>query len=100
MIAGLVLALGCSHREEGRITNPRSPGPAVGTAVGTGVGAVAGNVAGFGVGVAEGASSAARKPFDSERRIVRQWRTETTPDGRVIRVPIEVEVDQYGRVIE
>ncbi|MBS0632737.1 MAG: flagellar motor protein MotB [Verrucomicrobia bacterium] len=80
-------------------TNPNHPGPALGQAVGTGVGAVAGNVAGAVVGVAEGATSAAKKPFTNEARVVRTWRTETTSDGRTIQVPVDTVVDEYGRPI-
>lgn len=100
LLAIFSLSTGCNHRKEDRVTNPSAPGPAVGVAVGSAVGAVGSNVVGLGVGMVEGASHATRRTFDSERRIVRQWRTETTPDGRVIRVPVEVAVDEYGRVIE
>jgi len=77
----------------------RQPGPAVGTAVGTATGAVVGNVVGAVVGTGESAVAAAKVPFNGERRIVREWRSETTPDGRTIRVAYEVEVDSQGRPI-
>ncbi len=96
--AGLWL-VGCSS--EGRVTNPKAPGPAVGNAVGAGVGAVAGNVAGAVVGVGEGAAATASKPFqhDPTQTIVRRWREEQTPDGRTARIPEYYLVDEHGRVI-
>lgn len=102
VLCGIILATlplaGCTSGD-GRVTNPRSPGPAIGNAVGTVGGAVVGNVAGGVVGVGEGAAVAAKKPFNSERRVIRTWRTETTSDGRTIQVPVEVEVDAQGRPI-
>lgn len=94
-LIALMLA-GCST---GRVTNPKAPGPAVGNAVGYVVGGVGANVVGAGVGIVEGAGAATEKTFDSDRRIVRTWKTETTLDGRVIRVPVEIEVDEHGRQI-
>ncbi len=92
------LLTGCSTTD-GRMVNTDQPGPAVGAAIGTAVGAVAGNVAGAVVGVGEGAIGAAKVPFNTDRRIIRQWRTETTADGRTIQVPHEFEVDAQGRII-
>ncbi len=65
-------------------------------------GAVVGNAAGLAVGVGEGAAAAAAKPFTYDPTVhkVRQWRTETTPDGRVISVPEEYLVDANGKVIK
>ena len=60
---------------------------------------VAGNVAGGVVGVGEGFAVGASAPFNNTRRVVRTWRTETTSDGRVIQVPVDTVVDQYGRPI-
>lgn len=60
-------------------------------------GAVVGNVAGAVVGVGEGFVAGSSKSFNTNRRVVRSWRTETTADGRTIRVPVEIEVDEYGR---
>lgn len=82
------------------ITNQRHPGPAVGRAVGTGVGVAAGNVAGGVVAFGEGVGSGAAAPFNSSTRVVRRWRTETTADGRVIQVPEDIVVDQYGRPLD
>lgn len=98
-LAAALLLAGCAS--EGRVTNPKAPGPAVGNAVGAGVGAVAGNVAGAVVGVGEGAAAAASVPFtyDPTQRVVRHWREEQTPDGRTIRVPEYYLVDEHGRVI-
>lgn len=79
------------------LTNPRQPGPALGQAVGGTVGAVGGNVAGAVVGVGEGVTAAAKAPFNNTRRVVRTWRKETTSDGRVIQVPVDIEVDSLGR---
>ena len=79
------------------ITDARQPGPAVGQAVGATVGAVGGNAVGAVVGVAEGTAAAAKYPFNNTRRVVRQWRQETTSDGRVIQVPVDIEIDNYGR---
>jgi hypothetical protein len=92
-------ASGCASRHDGRTVNTRQPGPAIGTAAGTAVGAVAGNVTGAVVGAGEGFVGASASAFDNDRRIVRTWRTETTSDGRTIRVPVEIEVDRDGRPI-
>lgn len=98
--AAMILLTGCTTPAPGTTyTNPNQPGPAVGQAIGQGVGAVAGNVAGAVVGVAEGAVDTAKKPFTNEARIIRTWRTETTADGRTIRVPVDTEVDENGRPI-
>ena len=100
-----VLALGalatsaCATKRDGRVVNTRQPGPAIGTAVGTAAGAVAGNTAGAVVGAGEGFAGASSSAFNGERRVVRSWRTETTADGRTIQVPVEVEVDEYGRAL-
>ncbi len=103
LLAGLALAglgAGCATQPaETRLTNPQQPGPAIGSAVGSAVGAVAGNVAGAVVGGAEAATDAAKKPFTNEHRIIRTWRTEQTADGRTIKVPVDTEVDEYGRPI-
>ncbi len=97
-----VLALagaGCGTRSggDGRLVNTRQPGPAIGTGVGVMAGAVAGNAAGAVVGAGEGFAGASASAFNGERRVVRSWRTETTADGRVIQVPVEIEVDAQGR---
>lgn len=99
MVAGALATSGCATKRDGRIVNTRQPGPAIGTAVGTAAGAVAGNAAGAVVGVGEGFAGASATAFNGERRVVRTWRTETTADGRVIQVPVEIEVDEYGRPI-
>ena len=92
---------GCTTAgKDARVTNPNQPGPAIGHAVGTAVGAVGSNVVGGVVGVAEGASAATKKTFTNERRVVRTWRTETTSDGRTIKIPVEIEVDENGKPIE
>jgi hypothetical protein len=101
LIASAFLTTGCTTAgRDARITNPNQPGPAVGHAVGTGVGAVGSNVAGAVVGVGEGVASATKKTFTNERRIIRTWRIEKTADGRTIRIPVEIEVDEHGRPIE
>ncbi len=95
-----VALLGCaSDPNRIGVTNPNHPGPAAGRAVGAGAGVVAGNVAGAVVGVGEGVAVGASAPFNNTRRVVRTWRTETTPDGRVIQVPVDTVVDEYGRPI-
>jgi hypothetical protein len=91
---GLLLT-GCTSSH----TSPYHPGPVAGEAVGTGVGVAAGNVAGFGVGVVEGTAHGIAAPFNPNYHMVRQWRTETTSDGRTIQVPYDVLVDQYGRPV-
>ncbi|MCX6937712.1 MAG: flagellar motor protein MotB [Verrucomicrobia bacterium] len=97
-LAALALVTtGCTSKREGSVVNTRQPGPAIGTAIGTVGGAVVGNAAGAVVGAGEGFSSASASAFDSQRRVVRTWRNETTADGRTIRVPVEIEVDEYGR---
>jgi hypothetical protein len=91
---------GCAHRPaEARLTNPDQPGPALGYAVGTVAGTVGGQVAGGVVGAGEGAVAAMKAPFHNEHRIVRTWRTEKTSDGRTIQVPVDTEVDAYGRPV-
>lgn len=100
---GLILAtlIGCaSDPNLPGITDPRQPGPAVGQAVGATVGAVGGNAVGAVVGVAEGTAAAAQIPFKNTRRVVRQWHQEITSDGRTIQVPVDIEVDAYGRPIK
>jgi hypothetical protein len=92
---GLLLA-GCANTEYGH-TSPYQPGPVAGKTVGNAVGVTAGNVAGFGVGAVEGTAHGMAAPFDPSYHMVRQWRTETTADGRTIQVPYDVLVDQYGR---
>jgi hypothetical protein len=77
--------------------SPYHPGPVAGKMVGNGVGVAAGNVAGFGVGVVEGTGHGVAASFNPDYHMVRQWRTETTSDGRTIQVPYDVLVDQYGR---
>ncbi len=95
------LLVGCaSDPNRPGLTDPRQPGPAVGQAAGATVGAVGGNAVGAVVGVAEGTTAAARVPFNKTRRVVRQWRQETTSDGRVIQVPVDIEVDAYGRPLK
>jgi hypothetical protein len=95
------LLAGCaSDPNRPGLTDPRQPGPAVGQAVGAAVGAVGGNAVGAVVGVAEGTTAAARMPFNNTRRVVRQWRQEPTSDGRVIQVPVDIEVDAYGRPLK
>lgn len=99
LTAGAFATSGCATKRDGRIVNTNQPGPAIGTAVGTAAGAVAGNAAGAVVGVGEGFAGASASAFNGERRVVRTWRTETTADGRVIQVPVEIEVDEQGRPI-
>ncbi len=97
IISGALALGGCATKRDGRVVNTRQPGPAIGTGVGMAAGAVAGNAAGAVVGAGEGFTGAASTAFDGDRRVVRTWRTEVTSDGRTIRVPVEIEVDQYGR---
>lgn len=99
VIVGVLATSGCASKRDGREVNTRQPGPALGTAVGTAAGAVVGNAAGAVVGAGEGFAGASASAFDGDRRVVRTWRTEVTADGRTIRVPVEIEVDEYGRVI-
>ncbi|HXF10078.1 MAG TPA: hypothetical protein VN625_04780 [Desulfuromonadaceae bacterium] len=79
--------------------SPYQPGPTAGKMVGNGVGVAAGNVAGFGVGVAEGTAHGFAATMNPDYHMVRQWRTETTPDGRNVQIPYDVLVDQYGRPV-
>lgn len=92
--------MGCA-RDPNRIgvTNPNHPGPAAGRALGAGAGAVAGNVAGGAVGFGEGVAAGAAAPFNNTRRVVRTWKTLKTSDGRVIQVPVDTVVDEYGRPV-
>ena len=89
---------GCANNEYSH-TSPYHPGPVAGHAVGNAAGVVAGNAAGFGVGVVEGAAQGVAAPFDPSYHLVRHWATETTSDGRVIQVPVDVLVDKYGRPV-
>ena len=91
-----LLATGCSTDHAG---SPYQPGPVAGTAIGEGVGTVAGNVAGFAGGVVVGTVDGTKKVLDPSYRMVRYWKTETTPDGRTIQVPYDILVDQYGRPV-
>ena len=93
------LLLGACSTDPG-LTISNQPGPAVGRAVGAGVGAVTGNAAGAVVGVGEGFTQGFAKPFDPTTRVIRRWRTETTPDGRTIQVPEEIVVDAEGRPVK
>jgi uncharacterized membrane protein len=97
-ITGLCIT-GCSNGRNIGVTNMEQPGPVIGRAVGGGVGAVAGNVAGAGVGAGEGFGAAVHSTFDNTQRVVRYWKEEKTPDGRLILVPENFLVDQDGRVI-
>jgi len=96
ILAGVV-ATGCTMKRDGRAVNPRQPGPVIGTGVGLAAGAVVGNVAGAVVGAGEGFAVATGSAFNADRQVVRTWRTETTSDGRTIQVPVDIEVDEYGR---
>jgi hypothetical protein len=51
------------------------------------------------VGAAEGFAQGVAAPFDPSYHMVRHWKTETTPDGRIIQVPIDILVDKYGRPV-
>ena len=99
LTASVMFIAGCSTGRNVGVTNVEQPGPVIGRAVGGGAGAVAGNVAGAGVGLGEGFGAAVNSTFDNTQRIVRYWREEKTPDGRVILVPENFLVDQNGRVI-
>lgn len=99
MILAGFAATGCTMKRDGRVVNPRQPGPAIGTGVGVAAGAVVGNAAGAVVGAGEGFVAATGSAFNADRRVVRTWRTETTADGRTIQVPVEIEVDEYGRPV-
>lgn len=97
LVPGLSLT-GCANADYSH-TSPYHPGPVVGQGVGTAVGVVAGNAAGVGVGAVQGVVVGAVAPFNPNYRIVREWRTETTADGRTIQVPYDILVDQYGRPV-
>jgi len=96
-VAAAVLT-GCTTPPDARVTSAQ-PGAEIGNAVGTVAGAVSSNVVGLGVGVVEGASAATKSAFTNERRVIRTWREEKTSDGRIIKVPVEIEVDANGRPI-
>lgn len=96
LLAAVSSLAGCATHDDGRITNPNQPGPAIGNAVGAVTGAVVGNAAGAVVGVGEGFAAQTQEAFNSERRVVRHWQTVTTSDGRTVQVPVEIEVNEYG----
>jgi len=96
-LLGLLAVTGC--RSDAYVGSPYHPGPAAGVAVGTGVGVVAGNAVGFGAGVVQGAAGGTAAALDPGYHMVRQWRTETTADGRTIQVPYDIMVDRYGRPV-
>ncbi len=93
-----VVLSGCSSTDR-HAASDSQPASTVGTAIGTAAGTVMGNVAGEVVALGESAAAAAKVSFDGERRLIREWRTETTPDGRTIRVAYEIEIDAQGRPI-
>ena len=93
------LLTGCTDTEYGH-TSPYQPGPVVGKSVGSAAGVVAGNAVGLGFGTVEGAAHGVAAPFNPSYHMVRQWRTETTADGRTIHVPYDILVDQYGRPVK
>jgi len=90
--------MGCANTEYGH-TSPYHPGPVIGQGIGNAAGVVAGNAVGAGVGVVEGAAAGVAAPFDPSYHMVRQWKTETTSDGRTIQVPVDILVDKYGRPV-
>lgn len=96
LFAGLLalFGTGCNSDKAG---SPYHPGPVVGNVVGEGVGVVAGNAVGFAGGVVVGTVDGTKKVLDPSYRMVRYWKTETTPDGRTIQVPYDILVDEYGR---
>lgn len=100
-VIATLLWTGCANSNPNRpgVTNANHPGPAIGRDVGAGVGAVGGNIAGGVVGFGEGLSAGVRAPFFKTAYVVRTWHREQTPDGRVILVPRDIEVDQYGREV-
>ena len=91
-LLALVITTGCHSTG-----SPYQAGPMAGQYVGGGVGIAAGNVVGFGTGVVGGTVGGYNMAMDPSYRMVRHWKTETTPDGRTIQVPYDVLVDQYGR---
>lgn len=97
-LAGGGFLMGCAT--EPTATSSRHPGPVAGKAVGAGAGVVVGNAAGAVVGVGEGFAGGVSAPFDSTRRTVRRWHTETTSDGRQIQVSEDIEVDAQGRPLK
>lgn len=92
------LLAGCANNEYAH-TSPYHLGPVAGQAIGNATGVVAGNALGLGVGVVEGTAAGVVAPFDPSYRMVRHWKTETTADGRMIQVPVDVLVDKYGRPV-
>jgi len=98
LIIAVALLSGCETPPDARVTS-KQPGAEIGNAVGTVAGAVSSNVVGLGVGAVEGATAAAKSAFTNERRVIRTWREEKTSDGRIIKVPVEIEVDANGRPI-
>ncbi len=99
LLLGAALLSGCATDPAARVTSDQ-PGPALGTAVGTAVGAVGSNVVGVAVGAVQGAADATKSTFTNEHRVIRTWKEEKTSDGRIIKVPVEIEVDKDGRPIE
>ena len=97
LFLGLVLTGGC--QTDYYVGSPYHVGPPVGQAVGGAAGVVAGNAVGLGAGTVQGAAAGTAAALDPSYHMVRQWRTETTADGRTIQVPYDILVDKYGRPV-
>lgn len=90
----LLAVAGCNSTQSG---SPYHPGPVAGNVIGEGAGVVAGNAIGLAGGAVVGTWDGTKRVLDPSYRMVRYWKTETTPDGRVIQVPYDILVDEYGR---
>ncbi len=93
-LLGVLAVAGCNSDQTG---SPYHPGPVAGTVLGEGVGVVAGNAVGFAGGAVMGTIDGTKKVLNPTYRMVRYWKTTTTPDGRTIQVPYDILVDEYGR---
>ena len=91
---------GCnSASRDARITNPNSPGRLSATRVGTAVGAVGSNVVG---GVVRSRRRGRRRDeenFHQRASCHPHLAHGNTSDGRTIKVPVEIEVDENGKPI-
>jgi hypothetical protein len=90
---------GCATNDGRSFSNSNHPGPAAGQLIGGVIGVSGGNVVGFILGTFEGVAEGFNRPFSNDAFVVRHWETQSTSDGRTVRVPVDIRVDAFGRPI-